>query len=77
MAQINEAESLQREIEHHNHFNKCLDYSTKNDFYNKKNNLTNARNNYNNLGNVEIDIINAIHNKTNDEQELTNLKSIF
>jgi hypothetical protein len=53
MAQINEAESLQREIENHSHFSNCLDYSTKNDFNNKKNNLTNARNNYNNLGNVE------------------------
>ena len=36
MAQINEAESLQREIEYHTHFNKCLDYNTRNDFYNKK-----------------------------------------
>lgn len=36
MAQINEVESLQKEIENHYHFNKCLDYNTKNDFYNKK-----------------------------------------
>jgi hypothetical protein len=76
MAQINEAESIQREIENHCHFNKCLDYNTKTDFYNKKNSLTNALNNYNNLRNTEIDIINATHNKTSAEKELNILKSI-
>lgn len=76
MAQINEAESLKVKIERHQHFDKCLEYNAKNEFYKKKNELNNIRNNFNDLKSIEIDIINAIHNKTNSEKELNNLKAI-
>ena len=76
MAQINEAESLKVKIERHQHFDKCLEYNAKNEFYKKRNELNNIRNNFNDLKSIEIDIINAIHNKTNSEKELNNLKAI-
>ena len=76
MAEINEAELLQREIENHNHFDKCLEISSKNEFYSKRDELRNALNCFNELKSTEIEIINATHNKKNVEQELSNLKSI-
>ena len=39
MAQINEAESLKVKIERHQHFDKCLEYNAKNEFYKKRNEL--------------------------------------
>ena len=76
MAQINEAESLRREIESHTHFGKCLPIDTKNEFYSKKDQLIKVRDCFNDLKNTEIDIINATLVKKNSEQELKNLRDI-
>lgn len=76
MAQINEAESLRREIENHSHFGKCLPISKKNEFYTKKSELIKVSNCFNDLKNIEVDIINATLLKRNSEQELNNLKDI-
>lgn len=76
MAQINEAESLQRDIENHSHFNNCFSINTKNEFYSKKNELNKIRECFNDMKNTELDIINKTLNKRNAEQELNNLTAI-
>ena len=76
MAQINEAESLRREIESHSHFGNCLPICKKNEFYTKKNELIKIKDCFNDLKNTEVDIINATLIKRNSEQELNNLKAI-
>lgn len=76
MAQINEAESLRREIESHSHFGNCLPANKKHEFYSKKNDLIKARDCFNDLKNIETDIINATLIKRNSEKELNNLKAI-
>lgn len=76
MAQINEAESLQGEIENHLHFNKCFSTNAKNEFYSKRDELNKARTIFNDLKNNEIDIIKVNLDKKKSEVELNNLRNI-
>lgn len=77
MTQINEAESFQRSIESHSHFNtKCLSMYDYNEFFSKRNELNKCINCYNDLKYYEKQIINAVLDKKNKEKELNNLKAI-
>lgn len=76
MAQINEAETLQGEIENHLHFNKCFSTNAKNEFYSKRDELNKARTIFNDLKNNEIDIIKVNLDKKKSEVELNNLRNI-
>ena len=77
MAQIIEAESIQRKIESHSHFNyKCLSENEIHKIIETKNSLNYCKNIFNELKNNGQEIMKLTLDKKNVEKELNNLKII-
>lgn len=77
MAEINEAEGIQRKIESNSHFNnKCLSEYDIHKLIENKNNLYDCKNIFYELNNNEKEIIELTLDKKNVEKELNNLKAI-
>ena len=74
MSLINEAYLLQKRIENHQHYNKCLLDFEFNEFDSKRKDLNKYIECFNDIKKYEIDIIKGCCDKKNAEQELTNLK---